>query len=138
MAESHIISALKTKREELQCAIGAYEGRLKKAKYDLASVTATLRVFGDEAEEPLLRRQSLFPVRELPRLIFDALRKRQDCLDTGEIVDAVMKASGMDAGDSALRKRVFHSVSNTLLYLAKKQKVAAGDLRGRLRVWRLA
>ena len=48
-----------------------------------------------------------------------------------------MKASGMDAGDNALRKRVFHSVSNALLYQAKKQKVAAGELRGRLRVWRL-
>lgn len=137
MAEPHVISALKTKREELQRAVRSYEGRLKKAKHDLASITAALRVFGDEAEEPLFNRPSLFPKRELPRLIFDALRRRKDGLDTGEIVEAVMKASGMDAGDNALRKRVFHSVSNALLYQAKKQKVAAGELRGRLRVWRL-
>ncbi|MGO9543276.1 MAG: hypothetical protein ACLPPF_00560 [Rhodomicrobium sp.] len=63
MAESNIISALKAKRDELRRAIRVYEGRLNKAKFDLSSGDATLRVFGDEAEEPLLRRQSLFPVR---------------------------------------------------------------------------
>ncbi len=137
MAEPHVISALRTKSDELQRAIRSYESRLKKAKFDLASINAALRVFGEEAEEPLFNRQSLFPVRELPRLIFDALRRRKDGLDTGEIAEAVMLASGMDAGDNALRKRVFHSVSNTLLYQAKRQKVVAGELRGRVRVWRL-
>ena len=63
MAEPHVISALKTKREELQRAVRSYEGRLKKAKHDLASITAALRVFGDEAEEPLFNRPSLFPKR---------------------------------------------------------------------------
>jgi hypothetical protein len=138
MAEPHVISALQKKRIELQRAINVYEGRLKKAKFDLASISAALRVFGDEAGEPLFNRQSLFPKCQLPRLIFDALRRRSNGLDTNEIVDAVMLASGMDAGDSALRKRVYHSVSNTLLYLAKRQKVAAGELRGRVRVWRLS
>ncbi|MGB9025602.1 MAG: hypothetical protein WCC40_06530 [Rhodomicrobium sp.] len=129
---------MRSKRGELQRTIRSYEGRLKKAKADLASISAALRVFGEEAEEPLFKKQSLFPVRHLPRLIFDALRRRNDGLDTGEIVEAVMLASGMDAGDRTLRKRVFHSVSNTLLYQAKKQQVTPGEFRGRLRVWRLA
>jgi hypothetical protein len=134
MAESHVISALQKKRIELQRAIGTYEGRLKRANADLASINAALRVFGDEAEEPpLFYRRSLFASSQLPRLIFDALRRRSNGLDTNEITDAVMLASGLDAGDNALRRRVHHSVCNRLLYLAKKQQVLPGEFRGRLR-----
>jgi hypothetical protein len=138
MAEPHVISALQKKCIELQRAIRAYEGRLKRANSDLASINAALRVFGDEAEEPLFYRKSLFASRQLPRLIFDALRRRTNGLDTNEITEAVMLASGMDAGDNVLNRRVHHSVCNRLLYLAKKQQVVPGEFRGRIRVWRLA
>ncbi len=138
MAESHVISALKTKRDELRRAIRVYDGRHKKANADLSSINSALRIFGEEADEPPLRRRSLFAARQLPRLIFDALREAPAGLDTCEIVHAVMVANGMDSGDTALRKRVYHSVSNTLLYFAKKKRVAAGGLRNSVRVWRLA
>jgi hypothetical protein len=58
-------------------------------------------------------------------------------MDGCEIVDAVMLASGLDAGNNALKKRAHHSVDNMLRYLPKKNRIAADDLRGRARMWRL-
>lgn len=106
MAESHVLSALKAKRDEYRRVIRIYEGRLKKANADLASIKSALRIFGEQAEEPLLRRRSLFAARQLPRLIFDTLREASDGLDTCEIVHAVMLAKGLDAGDATLKKRL--------------------------------
>ena len=45
MAEPHILSTLRRKRDDIQAVIELYEAKIEAAKHDLAAVNATLRLF---------------------------------------------------------------------------------------------
>jgi hypothetical protein len=140
MADPIVISQLKKKREEIERAITDLEIRLRDMRADVATVNGTLRIFGEETGEPrvYLDRLTLFRTGELIRIAYDALREAPDGLDTTELADIAMARKGYDPGDRMLRARVKHSVTNAMLRYASKGKIAAGEMRKGVRVWRAA
>jgi hypothetical protein len=49
MAELHILSSLRRKREEIEAVIAAHEAKIEMARMDLAAVDKTLRLFDPDA-----------------------------------------------------------------------------------------
>ena len=140
MADPIVISQLRKKREEIQRAITDLELRLREARADLSTVNSTLRIFGEESGEPRLYidRLTLFHSGELTRIVYDALREAPDGLDTSELADIAMRHKGYSPDDKVVRARVKHSVTNAMLRYARKGKVAVGEIRRGIRVWRRA
>ncbi|MDX2264432.1 MAG: hypothetical protein NW215_05625 [Hyphomicrobiales bacterium] len=127
------------KRDEIRRAIADYEAKAKAARADLITISAALKIFGEDAGEPKLyvERSRIFGRGDLNRIVFDALRDAPDGLDTTEITDIALDAQGIDGSDKALRARVHHSVCNAMMRYASKKQVVAGDMRSGVRVWRL-
>lgn len=138
MADPIVISQLRKKREEIQRAITDLELRLREARADLSTVNSTLRIFGEESGEPRLYidRLTLFHSGELTRIVYGALREAPDGLDTSELADIAMRHKGYSPDDKVVRARVKHSVTNAMLRYTRKGKVAAGEIRRGIRVWR--
>ncbi|HYD31557.1 MAG TPA: hypothetical protein VEB64_11965, partial [Azospirillaceae bacterium] len=80
MAESHVVSALRAKRDELAGIITALERQIAQARADLTHVDATLRLFAPDLTPDTIKpkavrhRDGVFHMGELPRLILDYLR----------------------------------------------------------------
>src|SRR5271157_4764093 len=96
MTDSHIISGLKAKQEEIKKTISNLKKQVREAQLELSTISKTLRIFG---ENPRTGGDKLFRRGELPRIIFDALREAKRGLDIEEIAGAVMRAEGIEADD---------------------------------------
>lgn len=108
MADSHVVSGLKAKRDEIKRAILDQERKIKSARGDL------------------------------PRIIFDALRDATRPLSTTELAAIVMQAKGFDTEDRELATRVSHGVGMALNRYRKYGQVTADGFAGKVRVWRIA
>lgn len=135
MADPHIISTLRTKRDELECVIRAYEEKIKAAQHDLMHVNATLRLFELNGEHEVFPLHAdvtrLFKRGEIWRLCKEALEAAQSALDTRELATAVIRAKGFDDGDPVLRKAVTYRIVQALTMQWKRQAVGSpGKQRG--------
>src|SRR3954447_16421641 len=104
MAESPIITTLRTKRDQIEGLIAHLEDRLKEARTDLAHVNATLRLFEMDGEAPESVRSYMdlnrvFPRGELRKLCVEALEAMQAPMSTREIAAYVIRAKGWDEDD---------------------------------------
>jgi hypothetical protein len=140
MADTHVVTALKAKREAIRKAIIEYEEKLKEARFEFITITDALKVFG---EKPGSYRASKYQNRLfrrgcLQRALFNGLREAQDGLDTVQLVDIAIKENGLDASDRRVREQVRRIVGKTLPRFARENKVVPGELRNGVRMWRLA
>ena len=101
MANSHIISGLKAKQEQIRREIRDLEKKLQASRKDLATITDALRVFGEAQSKA--KPEKLFGRGERYRISLDALREAPDGLDTKEITAAIAKAKGLSLNDAELR-----------------------------------
>lgn len=134
MAESHVISALKSKQDEIRRRIADLEKQVKACRSDLATISEALRIFGEP--DKYAKEDRLFDRGERARIIFDALREAPAGLDTKELAAIVMKAKGLDLDESefsALRRHIGIGMQR---FLAKGH-VLQGEMRDGVRVWRL-
>jgi hypothetical protein len=139
MADPHVVSALRAKRDELDRTIVAYESALAAAKRDFVSVNATLALFENDrssADYPSrLSIARMFAPRELFELCEIALADAPQGLDTRELAQAIIVAKRLDEADGVLRKAIGYRIARTMLRQAKRGKVrTAGKSRG-ARVW---
>jgi hypothetical protein len=134
MAESHVISALKAKQEEIKKRISALKKEIKARRNELETVTKVMRMF--EAT-PGTEGNRLFKRGTVSRLIFDALRANPEGLDTHQLAAVIIKEEGFDANDpemaATIRQRCMMAMYR---YIDRGQVVK--ELRGPAKVWRLA
>jgi hypothetical protein len=133
MAESHVISGLKAKQEEIKKRISDLKKEVRSAQLELSTVSKTLRIFG---ENPRTGGDKLFRRGELPRIIFDALREAKGGLDIEEIAGAVMKAEGIEVDDPETLATVRQRCTVAMYRYYDKRQVVK-ERRGAVRVWRL-
>jgi hypothetical protein len=139
MAEPHIVTTLRTKRDELDRLISSYEGALAAARRDFVNVNSTLELFEKGGSSAVysshLSIVRMFKRGELFALCKTALAGASEGLDTRELARAVIRAKGMDETDAVLRKAIgFRIVQVMLRQEARGYAATAGRRRG-VRVW---
>jgi len=139
MADSHLVSTLRNKRDDIERIIAAYQKKIERARRDLANVNATLRLF----EAPEGRTQ--FPVymdtlRLFRRgeivIICKAALAKEGPLDTRELALRVIKAKRLDTKDTVLRTSIAFRIVQAMRLQAHRGKVEALDKRKGVRMWR--
>jgi hypothetical protein len=142
MAEPHVVSSLKAKREEIERSIAYLEGKLKEARVDLAHVNATLRLF-EVGSDPQLQFPAhvdvtrLFRRGELGKLCHEALAASAEPMTTRELALAVVCKKGWDAEDKVLRTSLTYRIVQTLGLQRKRGKIASPGKRTGVRLWAL-
>ena len=139
MAESTTVTALRTKRDELERIIGSYEKSISAARSDLAHVNATLEFLGrDGASNIYPSRLSIvrmFERGEIFCLCNAALAAAPEGLDTRELALAVIRAKGLDERDPVLRKAIGFRVVQVMLRQEARGNVRWVGKRRGVRVW---
>lgn len=140
MAESQTLVVLRNKRDEIERAIAAYEKKIEAAKLDLAHVNATLRMFEapeGRTEFPVyVDTLRLFKRGEIVTICKKALAE-EGPLDTRELAVRVIRAKGLDEGDSVLRTSVAYRIVQAMRLQWKRGKVESPEKQGGVRVWRV-
>ena len=120
MAESHVVSALVSKRAEIAGLIARTEQQLGQFRADLVHLDATLRLFAPGLEPKTIpakriRQADLWLEHgELPRRVLDALRRAREPIRAPDVARAVMIDKGLDPADRQSFARVQWKVRDTL------------------------
>ena len=129
MTNSHVISALRSKRAEISGHIHDLEKRIARQRANLANLDATIKLFSPGVNPDTIppkrpyRRTRYFAHNELSRLTQDALRTASGPLTSAKIAAAVMQAKGMTADDVAFKEIVAARALTVLRRLAKRGEV---------------
>jgi len=141
MADPQIITTLTRKRDEIEAAIKLYEKKIAAAKRDLSSVNATMRLFkldGDPSDIPAyVDTLRLFNRGEIVT-ICKAAMAQEGPLDTRELALRVIRAKGMDEGDSVLKTSLAFRIVQALRLQAKRGAVQALGKRKNVSLWSVA
>ena len=143
MVESHVVSALVSKRAEIAGLIARAQQQMSQYRADLAHVDATIRLFAPAMDPETIRakriRQSdpLFEPGGLSRRVLDALRRTGAPIRAPDLVRAVMVDNGLDPADRASFVHVQWKVRDTLNRL-NKRGLLASDGVGHGVLWRIA
>lgn len=126
MTDTHVVSALKTKRIQVASQIEALQGQLRQATIDLDHVEAALRLFDPEVDLAALSPRKVAPVLydtkgDTGRIILDTLRASMRPLSTAQVCEAVMKARALDTNDKALCRMMMRRTNANLKHWAKKR-----------------
>ncbi len=128
MAETHVVSALRTKRAEISGYIHDLEKKVKTWRARLAHIDATIKIFSPETDPEAIpprrtyRRSGYFKKGELARLCLDELRKADgQPITTAAIVAGIIQAKGL-ADDPSLAAAL---TERALTYLRVKRKTGA-------------
>jgi hypothetical protein len=139
MAEPHILSTLRGKRDDIQAAIDSYEAKIEAAKHDLAAVNATLRLFelnGETLQFPAyVDLGRLWKRGEIVAVCREALAA-EGPLDTRELAVRVLRAKGLDEHDKVMRQTLAFRVVQALSIAAKRGAIGNDGKRKGVRVWR--
>ena len=140
MAEPHIVTTLRSKRDDIEKAIVGYEKALAAARLDLAHVNATLAIF-ESTEQPsdvkaYMDTSRLFPRGEIVRLCRAALAA-EGPLDTRQLALRVAATTGLDASDPMLRKALAYRIIQAMTLAWKRGKIGCEGKVAGLRVWRV-
>lgn len=138
MADPQVVSTLTRKRDEIERAIATYEKKLTQARFDLAHVNATLRLFkvtGEASEFPVyVDVHRLFRRGEIVTLCKAAIAE-EGPLDTRELAYRVLRAKGFDENDGQLRISVAFRIVQAMRLQAKRGGVSRHSKRKGVMVW---
>jgi hypothetical protein len=145
MAESHVIYALKAKRQEISGYIDHLNSEIAQARAHLVHVDATLRLFGYELSPEDLPPKyysttaKLFDRGELQRTLFDLLRANPIGMTVPDLTDAIIAKKEWDGSDGHFKAALGHKISNTLLKLRNRRLLLSerSEMNGRINIWRL-
>ena len=133
MAESHVISALKAKQEEIKKRISSLKKEIKAQRSELETVIKVMRMF-----KATLRTEGnrLFKRGTLPRLIFDALRANPEGSDTHQLAAIIAKEEGFDPNDPEMTATIRQRCMMAMYRFTDRGQIVR-ERRGSERVWRL-
>jgi hypothetical protein len=138
MADPHVLSTLRRKRDDIESAIATYRKKIDEAERDLSAVAATLRLFelnGEPQQFPAYADVGrLWKRGEIVTVCRDALAK-EGPLDTRELALRVIRAKELDESDSVLRKTVAYRIVQALSIAAKRGRITGAGKRQGVRVW---
>jgi hypothetical protein len=147
MAESHVVSALKTKRGEIAGEIVAAERRITDLRAALVHVDATLKLFaGSDANPEAIPPRLPKPTRALPapsargditRAVLDVLRQADCGLSTSEVAEKVAQTLGV-ALDTSARRQAFNEQIRNALYRQRDRGLLVNVKDGLRVLWRVA
>ena len=129
MSETHVISALRTKRAEISGHIHDLDKRVARMRANLANIDAAIRLLSPGIDPDAIppkrtyRRTKYFARNELARIGLDVLRKAREPLAAREIATAIMREKGMAIGDDALCATVTDMLLVALRNLVKRRSV---------------
>jgi hypothetical protein len=126
MTDSHVVSALKTKRMEVAGQIEALQGQLRQAVIDLDHVEAALRLFDPDVDLAALPPRKVAPVSydtkgDTGRIILETLRESPRPLSTEQVNHAVMVARRLDTNDKALCRTMMRRTNANLKHWKAKR-----------------
>lgn len=121
MAESHVMSALVSKRGELHGQIDYHQKQIKKIKGAMATMDAAIKVFEPDYDLSKIKKRktnsknNFFEPREgntlfWSNLLMDIFREIEAPISTGDLLDEVISRKGFDTeviDVKALRASVF-------------------------------
>jgi hypothetical protein len=142
MIESTTVTTLRSKAEEIEHRIKGYEREIEIAKNNLVAVKRTLAIFEADPTAPYhvnkaISLRNLFKRHELPTLMFEALAKNPDGLDTRELAAICLRHRGLDSEDVVLRRSMAMKVINTLDKLRLKGRIVKAGFRSGVVLWKL-
>jgi hypothetical protein len=127
MSESHIVSAIKAKRDEIVRQITGLEVRLRALRSSLASLEAAGAILApDHGEKFKRRRFRYFARNELSRLALDALRKAPEPMSLPGLARHVMKAKGLPAAAEMAVTEMLSAVLRNHVASERAIKTGAG------------
>jgi hypothetical protein len=138
MADPHIVTTLRRKRDDIETVILAYRAKIEEAERDLSAVAATLRLFelnGEVEQFPAYLAMGRYFKRGEIVGICKAALADEGALDTRELALRVIRAKGLDEGDRVLRKTVGFRVVQALSMAAKRGKIGESGKRKGVRIW---
>jgi len=102
MAETHVISALTSKRAEVSGEIKHYEKLLKQSKLNLASIDQTIHLFDANYDLRTIKakkvsKERYFKTGEAKILILDILRTVAEPLSTSDVSRKIAFDKGIDS-----------------------------------------
>jgi hypothetical protein len=142
MAESHVVTALRSKRAELAGEINAVEKHVAQLRANLVHLDATLRLFDPSADPEMIpnkrpyHRRRWFSDGELPRRILDTLRTSPDPLSANDLAERIIAQKGFAEGDAQTLLTIRKSVQSYLRHQTGKLVRQAGR-NGRDGLWRV-
>jgi hypothetical protein len=139
MPEIRTVTTLQHKRDEIRASIRMYEKKIAQARSDLAHVSAVMRLFEASGKPQDLARYvdsyRLFKRGEPWAICAAALASGP--LSTKDLALEMMKAKGMDLGDSVLAKAIGNRLIHSLRMQEQRSKVRRDGKRHGVSVWRL-
>jgi hypothetical protein len=105
MAETHVISALTSKRAEVSGEIKHYEKLLKKSKLNLASIDQTIHIFDESYDLRTIRAKRVsneryFKNGEAKTMILDVLRTATEPMNTTSVSKKIASDKSIDSEES--------------------------------------
>ncbi len=148
MAESHVVSALVTKRSELAGMIQFHRIEIERVGADLKHLDATLKLFAPEIDlrslgakrvrKSIMGGFKFFKPGESHRLILDLLREAGRPVLTADILSRVIDRKGLDDTQD-VRMTLQRTISGSLRRLERREMVRhAGAGKGRALTWEIA
>lgn len=142
MAETHVISALSTKRGELLGSIGHYKQLIISLDKDLVNIDATIRIFepdfkfGSTKAVNKHRRSTYFEVGEDKTLILDTLRVQTEPMRTDDLTNEIMTRKNLIFEEEEYKK-FKKSVNNALIPLEKSKLIERTSKEGLMILWKI-
>lgn len=137
MSESHVVSALVSKRAELTGRIQHFQVQIQQISIEVDHLDATLHLFDPDYDLLGIRPKGIrsinpwFAKGELSRLALDILRMSSDPLSTCDIAEALIARKGIVTVGTKERDRLIKSLLGSLQLMRKREMVAmVGRIKG--------
>lgn len=148
MSESHVVSGLAAKHEELAGLIEHHMQEIRCLDADLKHLDATIKLFAPDFDlrtlkvkrvpKPRMGGFKVFKPGESHRLILDALRNAERPLLTADIIGWIVQKKKLDDGPE-LRAVMLRTVTGSLRRLEDRGLVRGAEVgHGRALAWMLA
>ena len=105
MAESHVITALVSKRSELAGLLEHHEEAIQQLRDDITAIEVSIKIFKPDYDLRTIKTKAYrttneyFQPREANRLILEVLRAAGEPIDTGEITKRIAAKKGYKLED---------------------------------------
>ena len=124
------VATLREKRAEIAKAVAEYEARLAKARADLDRVDGVIVLFEQTGDI-----NRLFRKGEAMVICKEALSAEP--LTSQQMVERIMAAKGLDAGDVMLSRAIAARLNNSLVHQERRGGLIVSGKYRTARLWRL-
>ena len=141
MAETHVISALVSKRSELLGEIEHYEALVKEYRLNLSTIDKTIHIFDDNydlrtVKSKKIHRNRYFETGEAKVLILDILRGLKEPIKTDALSDIIASKKGLIL-DGSQQKTFNKSIIGVLGTLEKSDLIERVGKDGLVIIWQI-